>query len=194
MTASGRRTRQGMAFRGSEMNRDFFMITPEGVRFMREELKIHTDLDMRYAEDTSHFTASPLGADVQWIRRPVNAYNSFIPEQNVLFRDTIRVFADAGNYPIYLHCSGGSDRTGEIVFLLDMLLDVDEERAFLDYEASSLAYYPRPRSTAYFQNWLKAIQSMSPPGTPRPRQVRNYLKHIGVTEAELDSIKKIMLE
>ncbi len=193
-TRDGRRTRQGMIFRGSEMNKAPFKIKPEGLRFMRDELKIRSDLDLRYPNVTADFKASPLGNDVRWLCRPVNAYKSFTPEQNELFRDTIRVFADPDNYPVYVHCSAGVDRTGEIVFLLDMLLDVDEERAFLDYEASSLTYYPRPRTISYFVRWLKTIEGMSPEGTPRPQQVVNYLKSIGVTDGEIASIRRIMLE
>ena len=193
-TRDGRRTRQGMVFRGSEMNKAPFKIKPEGIRFMRDELKIRTDLDLRYPKVTAEFKASPLGNDVRWLRYPVNAYQSFTPEQNDLFRDTIRVFADPKNYPVYIHCSAGVDRTGEIVFLLDMLLDVDEERAFLDYEASSLTYYPRPRTISYFARWLKTIAGMSPEGTPRSQQVVNYLKKIGVTDEEIAAIRRIMLK
>ena len=192
-TANGGRTRQGMIFRGSDMNLSF-KIKPEGIRFMRDELRIRTDLDLRYTSQTSRFKASPLGDGVQWVCRPVNAYKSFTPEQNDLFRDTIKVFADPANYPIYVHCAAGVDRTGEIVFLIDMLLDVDEERALLDYEASSLSYYPRKRTISYFRRWLNTIREMSPEGTPRPQQVVNYLKKIGVTDEEIASIRRIMLE
>ena len=192
-TVDGGRTRQGMVFRGSDMNLSF-KIKPEGVRFMRDELKIRTDLDLRYPSQTSRFEASPLGDDVRWIRRPVNAYKSFTPEQNDLFRDTIKVFADPANYPIYVHCAAGVDRTGEIVFLLDMILGVEEERAFLDYEASSLAYYPRPRTISYFARWRDTIRKMSPEGTPLREQFVNYLMKIGVTAEEIASIRSIMLE
>ena len=125
---------------------------------------------------------------------PVNAYKSFTPEQNALFRDAIRVFADPANYPVYVHCAAGVDRTGEIIFLLDMILGVDEERAFLDYEASSLSYYPRQRTIRYFQNWLDTIRKMSPDGTPRREQVVNYLRSIGVTDEDMAAIRAAMLE
>ena len=193
-TLDGGRTRQGMIFRGSELNGTHYNITPEGVRFMREELKIRTDLDLRYPKKTARITASPLGDGVRWVRRPVNAYTGFTPEQSELFHAAIELFADPDGYPVYVHCSGGSDRTGEIVFLLDMLLGVDEERAFLDYEASSLSYYPRPRTIDYFQNWLAAIGKMSPAGTPLHEQVPNYLRSIGVADRTMDAIRAIMTE
>ena len=71
-TLDGGRTRQGMIFRGSELSGTHYNITPEGVRFMREELKIRTDLDLRYPKKTARITASPLGDGVRWVRRPVN--------------------------------------------------------------------------------------------------------------------------
>ena len=191
--AGGKRTRQNMIFRGSEMHGDY-AISNAAKNFMLNELKIRTDLDLRYPQITARFQESALGKSVQWICMPINAYQSFTAEQNNYFRDTIKIFADHKNYPVYVHCTAGVDRTGEVIFLLDMLLNVDEERAFQDYEASSLSYYPRPRSIGYFQRWLKTIAQMSPAGTPRNIQVENYLKKIGVTSEDISNIRKIMLE
>ena len=172
----------------------FFAIREPARRFLLDELKIKTDLDLRYAAQTAKYGESGLGKSVNWVKVPVNAYKSFTPEQNGLFRDAVKVFANAENYPVYVHCSAGVDRTGEIIFLLDMILGVEEERAFLDYEASSLSYYPRQRSIRYFQNWLGTIRKMSPEGTPLREQVVNYLKSIGVTDENMDAIRANMLE
>jgi len=54
-----------MVFRGSEMNKAPFVMEPEGLRFMRDELKIRSDLDLRYPNVTANFKASPLGGDVR---------------------------------------------------------------------------------------------------------------------------------
>ena len=193
MTLHGQRTRQGMIYRGSEIN-GYYIAEAESIAFMQNELGIRTDLDLRYTTQTEPHDNSPLEPAARWVKYPVNAYNSFTDEQNVLFRDTIRVFADRSHYPVYVHCAGGSDRTGEIVFLLDMLLDVNEESAFIDYELSSMSYFPRIRTIDYFQEYLKVIESMSPPGTPRQQQVVNYLIKIGVSKEEIESIRNIMVE
>ena len=193
MTGDGGRTCQGRVFRGSEMQ-GYFAIGEPARKFMLEDLKIKTELDLRYPKQTAKYSESALGPAVNWIKVPVNAYKSFTPEQNALFRDAIRVFADPANYPVYVHCAAGVDRTGEIIFLLDMILGVDEERAFLDYEASSLSYYPRQRTIRYFQNWLDTIRKMSPDGTPRREQVVNYLRSIGVTDEDMAAIRAAMLE
>ena len=193
MTLSGQRTRQGMIYRGSELN-GYYIAEAESIDFMLDELGIRSDLDLRYTIQTEPHDNSPLEPAARWVKYPVNAYNSFTDEQNELFCDTIRFFADPANYPIYVHCAGGSDRTGEIVFLLDMLLNVSEESAFIDYELSSMSYFPRIRTIDYLQEYLSTIESMSPPGTTRQEQVVNYLMKIGVSKEEIESIRNIMVE
>ena len=193
--AEGRRTRQGMVYRGTEMN-GYYQITPEGIAFMHDTLGIRTDLDLRYPEQISalHTTSSVLGEDIRWVTISINAYNSFTPEQNKLFAQTIRTFADPDAYPVYFHCMGGVDRTGEIAFLLDMLLGASEEDAFLEYELSSLSYFPRPRDIPYFQEWLRGIASHGAPGDSRQTQVEKYLLDIGVTAEEIAAIRAILTE
>ena len=193
MTLSGQRTRQGMIYRGSELN-GYYIAEAESIAFMLDELGIRSDLDLRYTTQTEPYDNSPLEPAARWVKYPVNAYNSFTDEQNELFCNTIRFFADPVNYPIYVHCAGGSDRTGEIVFLLDMLLNVSEESAFIDYELSSMSYFPRIRTIDYLQEYLSTIESMSPPGTTRQEQVVNYLMKIGVSKEEIESIRNIMVE
>ncbi len=46
------------------------------------------------------------------------------------------LFADAANYPIIIHCTQGKDRTGLVVMLLLLLLDVAIEPINADYRAS----------------------------------------------------------
>ncbi len=192
-TLDGNRTVQGKIYRGTEMH-NHFAITAEGKSFMLDFLKIRSDLDFRYPHEVVQYTQSALGPQVKWITIPINAYKSFTPEQNDLFRDAIKFFADPAYYPIYMHCSGGVDRTGEIAYLLNMILNVDEETALLDYEASSLSFFPRKRSITYFEKWRKTIANMSPPGTSPQQQAVNYLKKIGVTDQDIESIRNIMIE
>ncbi len=190
------RTRQGLLFRGTQMQ-DPFAISEDGRIVMLEELGIKTDLDLRYDSQVKEMTGSPLGPTVKWLHYAVNAYNSFEPAnkeaQFPLWRDTMRVFADKDNYPIYFHCWGGVDRTGEVALLLNFLLGVDEEEAFVDYEFSSLANFYRPRTIPYLQAWLKNIQAYAPEGT-RKEQVEKYLLDIGLTQEELNAIRQNLIE
>lgn len=191
----GSRIRQGLVYRGSECNEMATgkTIPPENLAVMRNELKIRTDLDLRYPVQVKGMTASPLGKDVKYIHIPVNAYNSFTPEQNQLFAAAIRVFAKPENYPIYVHCAGGADRTGEIIFLLEQLLGVPREESLVEYETTSLSIYPRPRTIPYFVKWLDSIAAIGGRQNPPAQQVENYLKSIGLTEAEVATIRDTLI-
>ena len=192
----GGRVRQNMVFRGTQTNWGGF--EEENRLFMVDILKIRTDLDLRYKcqvqKEKAAGNKSSLGDTVKWIHIPVNAYNSFTSEQNKLFAETIRVFADKNSYPVYLHCHGGTDRTGEISFLLNALAGVSDEELLSDYEFSSLSLFPRPRTIPYFQEWLKGIASFSSAELPYALQVEKYLLAIGVTAGEIDMIRKNLLE
>jgi len=189
----GGRIRQSAVYRGTEFDGEY-QLTDSGRKVLREELKIRTDLDLRYPEQVAGRTQSELGSDIRRIHCPVNAYNSFTPEQNVLFRDAIRVFADSDNYPIYFHCAGGTDRTGEIAFLLEALLDAEEEELFLDYELSSLSIFPRSRDIAYFVKWRNRISSFAEPGDSWRVKAEKYMLSIGVTPDEIAAVRSNLIE
>lgn len=192
-TADGNRVKQGMVYRGADLQ-EWLPVSEKNQQFMTQTLKIKSEIDMRYADMVKDKQRSRLDENVKLFFRPVNAYQSFTPDQCDLFRDTIKVFADAANYPIYFHCSGGVDRTGEIAFLINALLGVPEEQLFEDYELSSLSLFPRTRDIAYFKEWRGKIATYAPAGSDIQKQVENYLLAIGVTAGEIQSIRRIMLE
>ena len=39
----------------------------------------------------------------------------------------IAAIADENRYPVYIHCTGGADRTGTLAFLINALLGVGED-------------------------------------------------------------------
>jgi len=194
--SSGGRTRQGFLYRGTQLQ-DPFAISEDGKIVMLEELGIRTDLDLRYDNQVKDMTGSPLGPTVKWLHFAVNAYNSFEEANKAvqfpLWCSTMRVFADKDNYPIYFHCWGGVDRTGEVALLLNFLLGVDEEQAFIDYEFSSTANFYRPRTIPYLQQWLNHLKAYAPEGT-RQEQVEKYLLDIGLTQEEIDAIRENLTE
>ncbi len=193
VTANGQQVRQGMLYRGADLAA-WRKVSKSNWQYLSDTLKIKSEVDLRYPKQVKDKLNSRLGKSVKYFFRPVNAYNSFTPEQNDLFRDTIKLFADKDNYPIYLHCSGGVDRTGEIAFLINGLLGVPAEKLFEDYEVSSLSIFPRSRDLPYFKKWRQKIASFAPAGANEQKQIECYLLAIGVTRDEIKSIRNILLE
>lgn len=182
-----------MLYRGSDCT-EYAPFDEINRKFLVDDLRIRTELDLRYPQHVVGQSASILGHSVGWIHRPINAYHSFTPEQNEIFRSTLQLFARPELYPLYFHCSGGCDRTGEIAFLLNALLGVEAEELFLDYELSSLCFFPRPRTIPYFQEWLATLAGFAPQGSPFYIQAEQYMLAIGVAQKEIDSIRKILIQ
>ena len=191
-TVDGRRLRQGRAYRGAAPDL-FVPSTAKNLQFLKEELKIRTDLDLRYDSQVEGRHNSDLGESIRWIHKPVNAYNSFTPEQDQLFAETIRLFADPELYPVFVHCAGGCDRTGEIVFLIQAVCGMSDEDLFTEYELTSL-WAPRPRTIPYLVDWLEKITALAAGETDLRKCVAIYLEKIGVTAAEQEQIRQNLLE
>lgn len=188
----GGRVRQGLLYRGSHTHA-YFPASIANASFITDTLGVKTQLDLRYPQSVIGQTHSNFGSHIRWIHAPINAYHSFTPEQNEIFRHALQTFARPELYPIYFHCQGGSDRTGEIAFLINGLLGVSDTDLFHDYELSSLSLFPRPITTPYFQEWLAKITSHAPAGAPRHQQIESYMTSIGITPSEITTIRKTML-
>ena len=115
----------------------------------------------------------------------------------------IRVFANADNFPVYVHCSLGRDRTGTICFLINALLGVGEQDLFRDYEISSMARTGKSKDSPtsepsymtgvvfqYLYDYIKNFQ----PGKTLQENAEAFMLSIGITESEISAIRKNMLE
>jgi hypothetical protein len=188
-----KQVKQGMIYRGADLE-GWRKISKINWQYLTDTLKIKSEIDFRYPRNVKDKVNSRLGKKVKYFFRPVNAYKSFTPEQNIMFRDTVRLFADKTLYPVYMHCSGGVDRTGEIAFLINGLLGVPEEKLFEDYEISSLSIFPRHRNLDYFRKWRETIAAYAPRGANVQKQIECYLQAIGVSKEEIAAIRDILLE
>ncbi|NLE41428.1 MAG: tyrosine-protein phosphatase [Lentisphaerae bacterium] len=95
--------------------------------------------------------------------------------------------------PLYFNCAVGSDRTGTIAFLLDGVIGREDRYFYDNYELPSFnVNLPRYR---YCRKGSELFGYFAPKdgGTIRESVVQ-YLLGIGVTQAEIDSIRKIMVE
>ena len=204
-TRDGGRIRQGLLYRGSEMewqsyhDRDpskehHLQVTEAGIRVLRDELGIKTDLDLRLAAQ-GYLLESPLGKDVDLQVIPLLPYYHLWEEhQGDAVKQIFELLADPATYPIYYHCWGGSDRTGTVAFLLEALLGVSEEDMILDYEASSLACWGKRVSTSdSFSRFEDHLAAYAPEGSWQERS-ETYLLSCGIRPETLQSIRDILLE
>ena len=199
-TDEGKRVKQGIAYRGGKMDQ----ITEEGKRIMLQELRIKTDLDIRGDGEYTQ-NVSPLGDSVQFVSlaAPWYAYGGGQGIDGSTYRagllQEIRMFTKKENYPIYVHCSIGRDRTGTICFLINGLLGVSETDLDLDYE---LTFMSRNRgdkdvrefigtSYLYIKSYLKSTYKQF---STYKERIEAFMLDIGITESEIAAIRANMLE
>ena len=136
----GKRVKQGMVYRGGQLAKTDedgnleLLITEAGKQKLLETYGIRTDLDLRGSEGKEAL----VGTGVQYINISAPSYASGISAaaNKKAIADIIKVFADEENYPIYMHCAIGRDRTGTVAMLLETLLGVGINDFYLDYEMS----------------------------------------------------------
>jgi hypothetical protein len=104
------------------------------------------------------------------------------------------VLADASNYPVYVHCWGGADRTGTVVFLLSAILGVKAEDLFLDYEITSLSSWgERSSDSEQFRSLLSSLDEYGTADDTINDKCEKFILSTGITEQQIDNIRKIFL-
>lgn len=181
----GKVFRQGMIYRGSELN-SHVTATPEGLRAMKEELGIKTVLDIRRSSEE---LMNPYGEG--YVNIPAAAYDAYLRDTEAN-RKIFEFLADRNNYPIYFHCWGGADRTGTIAFLLGAVLWLPYEVLLDDYEFTSLSLWGvRSRNSDVYKQLIKELAAV--PGHTLYDKTANYMVHCGITVKTLDTIRSILL-
>lgn len=197
-TADGKTTAQGKMFRGGALSKcydhyyDFVSLTDEGKAYMQDVLGIKTDVDLRNEAQNEGLTVSPIpGAALEYYN--LDGYLSAFTQPEP-YRKVLAALSDESRYPVYIHCTGGADRTGTLAFLINALLGVSEDDLIRDYETTTFSVYgERSRnSTIYkFADFYKQLKSYA--GSSLAEKTENYMLTIGVTQTQINNIKTIML-
>lgn len=191
-TGSGKKIAYGKLYRGSEIDGAIeakYKITEKGKTQMLDDLGVRFDLDLRGAEVEKN-GVDPLGSGVPHKYFTASYYSEIFEESN---KRTVRqVFAELSreqNYPMYMHCTYGRDRTGTICYLLEALLGVSDEDLYRDYALS--AFTDSFIETEKFETFISDIEKL--PGATTQQKVEKWLLSIGVTQGEINNIKQILL-
>lgn len=195
-TLDGKVTNQGLIYRTAKFNDDestTILITEDGIKEMVEVLKVKTELDIRKTEDNENggITESPLGPTVNYISVPMKSSGDKIKLNLDIFKDVFAVFGEKENYPIVVHCSIGTDRTGLICFFINALLGVSEDDLYRDYLFSNFGEIGSRRMPDEIDGYLSVINGAN--GSTLAEKTYNYLVSIGVESSDLDTIKEMML-
>lgn len=171
-------------------------ITDEGKEVIRK-LGVKTDLDLRGGE----IKKSPFSVGIKLIAINGAYYNGNetgvdgSEEYRNAFRDELKVYANPDNYPLLFHCAIGRDRTGTLAFVLLALCGVEKEALIREYEFSYLTVGGATggnrglvEKITEFYNFIHSLDGKTFAG-----KTASLVKSLGVTDAEIKSIKRILL-
>ncbi len=181
--------KRGMIIRGAETD-GHFDLSEDGFDFLKKDLCINTDLDMRRSEEVTMHKNPYYKAKVSV---PIGAYDMLFTadSEKEKLRKIFELFANEEAYPIYMHCIAGADRTGCVAALLEALLGADEENIAKDYEYTtlSLIFGIRSREDDCFKDFLRELYKYGE--TPKQAAER-FLLECGITEQQIENIRKIL--
>ena len=191
-TANGSVIKQGLLYRGCEIDGAVeaeYVITAEGVEIMLTELGIRFDMDLRLPEENKH-GIDILGSSVEHVYYSAPMYVNVFKQINAeKMRAIFADLADESNYPIYMHCTYGQDRTGTVCYILEALLGLSEEDLMKEYQLSALyhGYQPIDDMTVFVERFKQL------PGETMSEKAEGYLLSIGVSAEQIASIRRIHL-
>ena len=192
-TGNGETVRQGMIYRGSELDgavESSFKLTSAGMETMLQTLGIRKDLDLR-AESENPYGIDALGAGVEHIYFDMPMYAELFTEQGkAKVGELFSLLAEESNYPVYIHCTYGLDRTGTVCALLEALLGVGKDDILMDYRLSGLYHKNIPQNS--MEDFLVQLEAC--PGYNLQEKAEKFLLSAGVTEEEITEIRRIMLQ
>ena len=137
------------------------------------------------------------------------AYTQMLSEGATRFQQAFSIIAQSPRLPLVFHCAAGKDRTGLLAMLLLGVLGVDDDVIVADYALSGPAMlrmmewaqseYPdlEARMTASPKYFLsanpQAMSQLIKTLRDEHRDFQGIAMSLGITEAEIESLKSMML-
>lgn len=200
VTEEGKTVREGLLYRCGRLNANSVSevqptITDAGRDVMRE-LGIRTELDLRRVDtnEVGGLTETGVLEGVRYIQCPMDGTEGTLLETNrAALPQVFAVLAEEENYPLIYHCSIGTDRTGFVAYLVLGVLGVSQEDINRDYLLSNFGNIGSGRALSRVQgDYMDAIDAY--PGASLQERVTAFLLDTGVTQAQIDALRDIMLQ
>lgn len=196
-TLDGKKVKQGMLIRGSEIDglvEPTYFLEKDAIATVQETFGFVCDLDLRESSILNGNYQTRLGKDVQHKFYNSPMYGSiFSADYQPALKQIFTDLADPTNYPMYLHCTYGADRTGTMCFLLEGILNLPEEVMQRDYQLTGYFSSGYASSTS-FNSIYGGMEGYA--GDTIQEKIVNYLtsSEVGVTMEQIESIRNIFLE
>ena len=188
-TTDGKSIKSGLLIRGCELdNANYYYptdIIDVGVDRLENEFHVKFDMDLRKEALGGQ---DVFGEDVTHKYYDMVLYNDiFTDEGKEKVKEVFTDLANPDNYPIYMHCTHGIDRTGTVAFLLEAVLGVPYQNMVWEYTLSVGSY---GNQIVAVYNTLDRSYS----GSTYRDKAEAYLKDCGITQEQIDSLREIYLE
>lgn len=198
-TEDGAKLNQGLIYRCGRLNENSNQvvkarITDKGLQTM-QELGIRTELDLRRVDnnEVGGLTDTSLIEGVRYVQVPMDStVGSLRANNEAAVVEVFRLLGEEDNYPLIIHCSIGTDRTGYICYLINGLLGVSADDLDRDYLLSNFGAIGSSRHLGRIQNdYLDYMNSL--PGATLSEKIEGYLLGIGVAQSDIDMLRAVML-
>lgn len=200
----GGKIAQGLFYRGGKLNAGAESGTPnvllskKGITTLTKELGVKSEIDLRMTNaansnnEAGDFTGD-LIEGVTYHSNPIDwTVKDMMKEQQDQIKGVFTLLAEPTNYPLYLHCSIGTDRTGMISYLLESLLGMDTEDMYRDYLFSNFGLIGSFREiSAVKKTYQEDLKAMN--GRSYSEDAEKYLLSIGNTKDEISAIRSLFL-
>ena len=188
-TADGKNIKSGLLIRGCELDNSNYYFPPDiiatGIDRLQNEFHIKTDMDLR---SQTVGGLDVFGEDVQHKYYDMALYEEiFTDAGKEKVKEVFTDLANPDNYPIYMHCTHGIDRTGTVSFLLESVLGVERQMLIYEYTLSVGSY---GNKIVAVYNSLNSRYT----GATFKEKAENYLKSCGITQEQIDTLREIYLE
>ena len=214
MTSYGKRTKQGLVYRGPEINSKQIQsfndprpanYTEEVQRVQDEVLHIGVQLDLKGANDNDLGNSSRTKSALEpadYVNAPSTSYENYLNSQtsDANIKKTFNLFANADQKHVYFHCQGGADRTGVVAFFLNAICGVSFTDLIIDFELTTQSnnkrshmhnstYSHMPR---FLYNWTH--MSCYDANKSVNENAVAYLMTRGVTMETIEKIRSVMID